>query len=70
MRINMDELSDTEKVLVEKLRDIWDDEEFIIGELVYLDTEEDRHGLLNFIESKKNITSDDVIYYVLTMGKT
>lgn len=66
MRVMVDKLTDIERQLYRKLVEIWDDVEFHIGVLVYLKNDEERQQVLDFIQSEKDITSDDVIYYVLT----
>ncbi len=66
MRVRVDTLTDIERQLYRKLVEIWVDVEFHIGVLVYLKNDEERQQVLDFIQSEKDITSDDVIYYVLT----
>lgn len=66
----MRKLTDVEKELVEKLCIIWNDREFVIGVLSFLESEEERKYVLDFIQSKKDVTSDDVIYLVLSIRQT
>mgnify|MGYP000931016092 CR=1 FL=1 len=48
----------------EKLRDrllsIWKDEEFVLGVLVYTDTDEKVDYMFQFIDNKKNITPSEI----------
>ncbi len=66
----MRKLTELEKELVEKLRIIWNDKEFIIGVLTFLDSDEERKYVLDFIQSKEDVTSDDIIYLVLSIRQT
>ncbi len=70
MMIRVDKLTDIERQLYKKLVEIWDDVEFHIGILAHLKNDEERQQVLDFIQSKMDITSDDVFYYVLTMEKS
>lgn len=66
----MRKLTEVEKELVEKLRIIWNDKEFVIGVLSFLESDEERKHVLDFIQNKNDVTSDDVIYLVLSIRQT
>ena len=66
----MRKLTEVEKELVEKLRIIWNDKEFVIGVLSFLESDEERKHVLDFIQNKNDVTSDDVIYLVLSIRPT
>lgn len=57
----MRKLTETEKELVKKLRDIWDDKEFVIGVLSHLKDDEERGEIIEFIASNDNVKSEDVV---------
>ena len=66
----MRKLTEVEKELVEKLRIIRNDKEFVIGVLSFLESDEERKHVLDFIQNKNDVTSDDVIYLVLSIRQT
>lgn len=62
----MNDLSVTAE-LVEELRKIFDDMEFISGILVYVATRDDREELLNFIRYGENVNIKTVTFVALDL---
>lgn len=65
----MRKLTETEKELVKKLRDIWDDKEFVIGVLSHLKDDEERGEIIEFIASNDNVKSEDVVLLSLDIDR-
>ena len=57
--------TETGRKLFDLLKNIWDDEDFIVGTLSEVKGDEKRQKLINFIE-EENITDDEII--VLAAG--
>lgn len=57
--------TETGRKLFDLLKNIWDDEDFIVGTLLEVKGDEKRQKLINFIE-EENITDDEII--VLAAG--
>ena len=53
-------LTEVEKELIEKLRSIWNDKNFVIGVLSYLKNDEERSKLIEFIDSNDDVTSEQI----------
>ena len=62
-------LTETEKELVKKLRDIWNDKEFVIGVLSHLKDDEERGEIIEFIASNDNVKSEDVVLLSLDIDR-
>lgn len=58
--MNVSVLTKTEKRLMDALRNIWDDKEFVIGVLTDLETDEERQIVMDHIESNDNVTSEEI----------
>lgn len=58
-------ISVTTNKLLEKLREIYDDDEFVMGVLTYADNEEDQQTIIQFIEKGEDV--DDETVTVLAM---
>ena len=56
----MRKLTEVEKELVEKLRIIWDDKEFVIGVLSCLKDDEERGEVIEFIDNNDDVTSEQI----------
>lgn len=54
-----------EKELVEKVKEFWDDEEFILGTRLHLKSDEERQWVIDAIEDGELKTSDDIALYSL-----
>lgn len=65
----MRKLTETEKELVKKLRDIWNDKEFVIGVLSHLKDDEERGEIIEFIASNDNVKSEDVVLLSLDIDR-
>lgn len=65
----MRKLTEVEKELVKKLRDIWNDKEFVIGVLSHLKDDEERGELIEFIDSNDNVTSEVVTLLALDISQ-
>ena len=57
--------TETGRKLFDLLKNIWDDEDFIVGTLSEVKGDEKRQKLIDFIE-KENVTDDEII--VLASG--
>lgn len=58
-----------EKIMVEKLRKIWDHDEFILGCRILIKTDEERQEIIDAIDDGVIVTSDDMILYALQICK-
>lgn len=58
-------LTKTEKKLIQVLRDIWDDKEFVLGVVTDLETDEERQAVLDFIKSNDDVTTEDIVLLAL-----
>jgi len=56
--------------LVNKLLDIYDSKDFVIGVLTNAKTEENWDLVLRFIDTEKDIDSDRVSLFALALGET
>lgn len=62
--MNLDQLYQT---LADKLRDIWDDEEFIVGVLSDLETEEDLERIIRYIDAGVDIDPSSIVCFSTEM---
>lgn len=62
--MNLDQLYQT---LADKLRDIWDDEEFIVGVLSDLETEEDLERVIRYINAGVDIDPSSIVCFSTEM---
>lgn len=62
--MNLDQLYQT---LADKLRDIWDDEEFIVGVLSDLETEEDLERVIHYIDAGVDIDPSSIVCFSTEM---
>ena len=61
--------SDLRKEVFDRLKKIWDQEDFLIGGMVHLDTEEKLQKMLDFLIETGTNDSDDVIPYAVKIDK-
>lgn len=54
-----------EKKLIKKLREVWDDDDFVFGNRVHLRTDEERQAVIDAIDRGEVIGSDEVSLYAL-----
>lgn len=66
----MRKLTETEKELVKKLRDIWNDKEFVIGVLSHLKDDKERGEIIELIDSNDNAKSEDVVLLSLDIDRS
>lgn len=66
----MRKLTEVEKELVEKIRAIWNDKEFVIGVLSHLKDDEEREELIEFIDSNDDVTSEQITLFALDISQT
>ena len=59
------ELTGVEKALTVKLREIWDDDDFVLGVRVCLQTDEERQEVLQAVHDGKIADSDEITLYAL-----
>lgn len=64
----VNKVSKTTINLVEKLRNIFDDHEFVLGILAFVDTESDRKTLLDFINTGKDVDIETVTILALELN--
>ena len=69
-RIYTEKLNDTEKELMGLLLSIWDENDFIIGVLNSLKTDEERNHVIEFIKSNDDVKSEQVVLLSLYLSKT
>lgn len=62
--MNLDQLYQT---LADKLRDIWDDEEFIVGVLSDLETDEDLERVIRYIDAGVDIDPSSIVCFSTEM---
>lgn len=62
--MNLDQLYQT---LADKLRDIWDDEEFIVGVLSDLETEKDLERIIRYIDAGVDIDPSSIVCFSTEM---
>ena len=62
--MNLDQLYQT---LADKLRDIWDNEEFIVGVLSDLETEEDLERVIRYIDAGVDIDPSSIVCFSTEM---
>ena len=53
-------MTDTDKILDKKLRQIFDNDDFVLGTFCYLSSQLARKELIKYIDNHKNVTSDEV----------
>ena len=61
--------SDLRKEVFDRLKKIWNQEDFLIGGMVHLDTEEKLQKMLDFLIETGTNDSDDVIPYAVKIDK-
>lgn len=61
--------SNTSLALIDELRDLFDDDEFVMGVLVYADTESDRRTILDFIRKNDDVTVETVTVLALELDR-
>ena len=61
--------SDLRKEVFDRLKKIWNQEDFLIGGMVHLDTEEKLQKMLDFLIETGTTDSDDVIPYAVKIDK-
>lgn len=66
----MRKLTETEKELVEKLRAIWNDKEFVMGVLSHLKDDEEREEIIEFIGSNDDVVSEQITLLALDISQT
>ena len=67
--LEREQYSDVGKEVFDRLKEIWDEDEFISCNMYSLDTEEKLQKLLDFLIDTGTTDSDDVIPYVLKIKK-
>lgn len=63
----MSEWSQVSEKLMDRLVQLWDDEEFVVGTMSCAVTEEERAELLRFMETYDNVTVESVSVFALQM---
>lgn len=61
--------SDLRKEVFNHLKKIWNQEDFLFGGMVYLNTEEKLQKMLDFLIKTGTTDSDDVILYALKIKR-
>ena len=52
------------------LRDIWDDEEFVVGVMNDLETDEERKAVIDYINGTKGVTTEEIVLLSLNIDLT
>ncbi len=64
-------LSPTTLMLIDKLKLFWEnDEEFVIGVLVNLETDFERQQIINYIDKGKDVSYENIILYALELEQS
>lgn len=63
------ELTKTEERLVDKLLAIWNDTEFVVGILAYLEDDEERQMMLDYIAENEKVSTEDLVLLSLFIDK-
>lgn len=53
-------MTSTDRILEEKLRRIFNDDDFVLGTFCYLSSQTARKELIKYIDNHKNVTSDEI----------
>ena len=48
-----------------RLKKIWHDRDFVVGVMSLLGTEENFHAMLDFLDSREELTPDDVMDFLI-----
>ena len=67
--LNRDNYSELGKKVFDRLKEIWDQEDFLVGSMLYLNTEEKLQKMYDFLIKTGTNDSDDVIPYSLKIDK-
>ena len=67
--LNRENYSDLGKEVFDRLKEIWDQEDFLYCSMVFLDTEEKLQKMLDFLIKTGTNDSDDVICYTSKIDK-
>lgn len=63
-------LTKTEVRLTDKLLAVWDDAEFVAGILAYLESDEERQAMLDYIDESEEVTTEELVLLSLHIDKT
>lgn len=63
-----DHISDVAIEFVQKLQNIWDDKDFIIGMLSFADNDEDRKTIIEFIDAGVDVDVETVSVLALELN--
>ena len=66
----MRKLTAVEKELVQKLRKIWDDKEFVMCILAHLESDDECNKVIELIDSNDNVKSEDVVLLSLDIDQS
>ena len=67
--LNRENYTDLGKEVFDRLKEIWDQEDFLYCSMVFLDTEEKLQKMLDFLIKTGTNDSDDVICYTSKIDK-
>lgn len=67
--LDRERYSDLGKEVFDRLKKIWDQEDFLLCTMVYLDTEDKLQKMLDFLIKTGTNDSDDVIPYSVKIDK-
>lgn len=59
--------SELKEKLILKLKEIWDDYDFVIGTISYLKDDEDIENMLNYLEETKDIDLSQISLHALSL---
>ena len=61
--------SDLDREVFDRLKEIWDQKDFIVGTMLMLDTEEKLQKMLDYLIKSGTKDSDDIVPYSLKIKK-
>ena len=62
-------LTKTEEQLIDKLLAIWNDTEFVVGILAYLENDEERQMMLDYIAENEKVSTEELVLLSLSIDK-
>lgn len=62
-------LTRTEEQLVDELLAIWNDAEFVTGILAYLEEDEERQIMLDYIDKNEDVSTEELVLLSLFIDK-
>nr|DAF79769.1 MAG TPA: hypothetical protein [Caudoviricetes sp.] len=61
-------MTNTDRILEEKLRRLFNDDDFVLGVFTFMNDQSARQELINYIDNNKNATSEEIGLIALDYG--